>query len=320
MSLDDMRQRKLTEARKILQDLGFGPRRSNDIAGYTLLALAHLRPEDGWDRATAPLRRIKDIMDFIKEYYGITYAANTRETIRDEAVKYFAAAGLLLTNPDQPDRPRNSGKYAYQIEGRTLELLQCYGKEEWEMTLDKYLKEREQIRRELERARNIPVTLSPGKEISLSPGGQNNLIKNIIEEFCPRFAKEGVVIYIGDASGAYIDKDYANCLGMTIEPDQKMPDVLVYDPGRDWLFVIEAVTSSGSIDGKRRKELKELFQCYKVSLIFVTAFENRKKMRRFLDQISWDTEVWIASNPDHLIHFDGERFLMPYPDTNPGNS
>ena len=320
MSLDDMRQRKLTEARKILQDLGFGPRRSNDIAGYTLLALAHLRPEDGWDRATAPLRRIKDIMDFIKEYYGITYAANTRETIRDEAVKYFAAAGLLLTNPDQPDRPRNSGKYAYQIEGRTLELLQCYGKEEWEMTLDKYLKEREQIRRELERARNIPVTLSPGKEISLSPGGQNNLIKNIIEEFCPRFAKEGVVIYIGDASGAYIDKDYANCLGMTIEPDQKMPDVLVYDPGRDWLFVIEAVTSSGSIDGKRRKELKDLFLGRTARLIFVTAFEDRKKMRRFLDQISWDTEVWIASNPDHLIHFDGERFLMPYPDTNPGNS
>jgi predicted RNA methylase len=132
--------------------------------------------------------------------------------------------------------------------------------------------------------------------------------------------KEGVVIYIGDAGGAYIDKDYANCLGMTIETSQKISDVLVYDPGRDWLFVIEAVTSSGPIDGKRRKELKDLLKGCKASLIFVTAFENRKKMRRFLDQISWDTEVWVASDPDHLIHFDGERFLMPYPDTNPDNS
>jgi hypothetical protein len=259
-------------------------------------------------------------MDFIKEYYGITYAANTRETIRDEAVKYFAAAGLLLTNPDQPDRPKNSPKYVYQIEERTLKLLQCYGTDEWKENLSKYLVEREQIRRELERARNIPVTLSPGKKISLSPGGQNNLIKNIIEKFCPRFSKEGVVIYIGDAGGAYIDKDYANCLGMTIETSQKISDVLVYDPGRDWLFVIEAVTSSGPIDGKRRKELKDLLKGCKASLIFVTAFENRKKMRRFLDQISWDTEVWVASDPDHLIHFDGERFLMPYPDTNPDNS
>jgi hypothetical protein len=137
MSLDDLRQQKLKEAREILKALKFGPRQSNDIAGYTLLALAHLQPGDGWDRATASLCRIKDIMDFIEKYYGISYAPNTRETIRDEAVKYFAAAGLLLTNPDQPDRPRNSGKYAYQIEGRTLELLQCYGKEEWEMTLDK---------------------------------------------------------------------------------------------------------------------------------------------------------------------------------------
>jgi hypothetical protein len=310
----------LTEAREILQDLGFGPRQSNDIACYTLLALAHLQPGNGWDRATAPLCRIKDIMDFIEKHYGITYAPNTRETIRDEAVKYFAAAGLLLINPDQPDRPKNSPKWAYMIEEETLKLLQCYGKNEWRDKLNEYLKKHKQIRGELERTRDVSVTLPQGEEISLSHGGQNNLIKNIIEKFCPRFAKEGVVIYIGDAGGAYIDKDYATCLGMTIEPNQKMPDVLVYDPGRDWLFVIEAVTSSGSIDGKRRKELKDLFLGRTARLIFVTAFEDRKKMRRFLDQISWDTEVWIASDPDHLIHFDGERFLMPYPDTNPDNS
>ena len=189
MSLDNLHQQKLKEAREILQALGFGPCQSNDIACYTLLALAHLRPRDGWDRATAPLCRIKDIMDFIEKHYGIEYAPNTRETIRDEAVKYFAASGLLLTNPDKPDRPKNSPKYVYQIEGKTLELLQRYSTDEWKENLSQYLLEREQIRRELERERNIPVTLSPGKEISLSPGGQNNLIKDIIR------LHQGLVVY-----------------------------------------------------------------------------------------------------------------------------
>ncbi len=96
-----------------------------------------------------------------------------------------------------------------------------------------------------------------------------------------------------------------------------MPDVIVHDSSRKWILLIEAVTSAGPIDGKRRKELKDLFKNDTVGLVFVTAFSARKTMRRFLDQISWETEGWIADNPDHIIHFDGERFLGPYPATQP---
>ncbi|MDW8403471.1 BsuBI/PstI family type II restriction endonuclease [Chloroflexus sp.] len=317
------RKEKLTQAKTILRELGFGSRQSNDIAGYTLLALANVRPNLEWSEATAPLCGIKGIIDFIKEYYGVAYAPNTRETIRDEAVKYFVAAGLVLANPDQPDRATNSGKFVYQLSNETLELIKSFNTDQWESKLHDYLVKLAHIRQELDRARrvaDISITISPTKTIHVSPGGQNPLIKAIIEQFCPRFVKDWIIIYVGDARNEYRDENYMKQLGIVLNPASKMPDVIVYDQQRKWLLLIEAVTSAGPIDGKRRQDLKEVFKNNSAGLVFVTAFKDRKTMRRFLDQISWETEVWIADHPDHIIHFDGERFLGPYPDTQPSHS
>ncbi|WP_322488537.1 hypothetical protein [Chloroflexus sp.] len=123
---EKMRQEKLSPAKMILQQLGFGPRQSNDIAGYTLLALANLTPELLWSEATAPLCSIKEIIDFIKENCGESYTPNTHETIRNEVVKYFVASDLVAPNPDKPDRPTNSGKYVYQLSPATLQLLRSF--------------------------------------------------------------------------------------------------------------------------------------------------------------------------------------------------
>ena len=99
----------------------------------------------------------------------------------------------------------------------------------------------------------------------------------------------------------------------------KIPDVIVHHRARNWPLLIEAVTSAGPVDGKRRKELKDLFAGSKVGLVFVTAFENRRTMQTFVSHIAWESEVWIAEDPDHMIHFNGERFLGPYPDVMPTN-
>lgn len=148
---------------------------------------------------------------------------------------------------------------------------------------------------------------------------QRKLIKTVIEEFCPCFVPGGTVVYIGDAEDKFLhlDADYLQRLGVVIPAPAKMPDVVAHDVRRNWLLLIEAVTSAGPVDGKRRKELKELFACCKAGLVFVTAFSTRDVMRSFLTQISWETEVWVAEDPEHLIHFNGERFLGPYPDVMP---
>jgi hypothetical protein len=316
------RKTKVTEASQVLKALGFGTRQSNETAAYVFLALLDITAEMEWAEARNPLIGITPIMDFISKSYGVSYTPNTRETVRDYAVKFFVEMGILLRNPDDPARPTNSGKTVYQVEISALTLLRSYGDKEWDNNLVKYLSGRDPIRQELERRRSlvrIPVKLPNGQFISLSPGGQNPLIRNLIEEFCSRFVKDGCVLYVGDAETKFLhlDREYLSRLGVTIPASAKIPDVIIHDRRRNWLVLIEAVTSAGPIDGKRRMELKSLFSGCSAGLVFVTAFENRRTMQRFVSQISWETEVWIADDPNHLIHFDGERFLGPYPDVIP---
>ena len=316
------RKQRLAEAIRALTALQFGPKQRNEISAYTLLALLDLRPDVPWANAQAPLCGITPVIDFISAAYRVRYAPNTRETIRDDAVKFFVEAGLLLRNPDEPTRPTTSGRTIYQIEPSALVLLRKIGTPDWPPALVEYLASRKGLRNEISRKRylaRVPVALPDGSQVALSPGGQNPLIKAIIEQFCPAFAPGGVVIYIGDTENKFLhlEKAELGLLGVVLDSAAKMPDVIIHYRTKNWLLLIEAVTSAGPVDGKRRKELKDLFQGCKAGLVFVTAFETRRTMQSYLSHIAWESEVWIAEDPDHMIHFDGERFLGPYPDAMP---
>jgi hypothetical protein len=316
------KKQRLVEAAAALTALQFGSKQRNETAAYTLLALLDLQPEASWAEAQAPLRGVTPIIDFIAGAYGVRYAPNTRETIRDDAVKFFVEEGLLLRNPDDPHRPTNSGKTGYQIEPSALSLLRKFGTLEWTPALQRYLASRETLKHEIIRKRDlarVPVTLPDGSQVALSPGGQNPLIKDIIEHLCPVFAPGGVVLYIGDTENKFVHLEAAalDALGVTLDSAAKIPDVVVHYTKKNWLLLIEAVASDGPVDGKRRKELKGLFAGSKAGLVFVTAFENRRTMQSFVSYIAWESEVWLADDPNHMIHFNGERFLGPYPDVMP---
>ena len=316
------RKNRLAETIQALTSLQFGPRQRNDTAAYTLLALLALQPDSAWADAQAPLCGITPIIEFIATAYAVRYAPNTRETIRDDAVKFFVEEGLVLRNPDDPNRPTNSAKTVYQIEPTALALFRKHGTLEWDPALRHYLTSRAALKNEISRKRDlarVAVLLPDGSQVALSPGGQNPLIKAIIEHFCPAFAPGGVVLYIGDTENKFAHLQTAGlaALGVSLDSAAKIPDVIVHDTAKNWLLLIEAVTSAGPVDGKRRKELKGLFTGCKAGLVFVTAFENRRTMLSFGNHIAWESEVWIAEDPDHMIHFNGERFLGPYPDVMP---
>lgn len=308
---------RIEEALAILKDISAPRAQQNERSALCLLALADIRPETPWDQATSPRRGITEMMDWFREHYGKQYAPNTRETIRRQTVHQFVQMGMVVANPDQPDRPVTSPKSCYQLYQQALTLLKSYGSEQWEEARRNYAISVTNLLQD--GSRNIPiipVRLPDGQAIQLSSGGQNILIKDILESFCSRFTPGGVVLYVGDARDKFIINETQKFreMGVELDPHGKMPDVVVHYEQQDWLVLIEAVTSHGPVNLKRRNELKQLFQSSRKGLVFVTAFPSRKEMTRYLAEISWETEVWVADQPDHMIHFNGERFLGPYED------
>ena len=144
------RKKRLAEAIETLTALQFGPTQRNETAAYTLLALLDLQPDAAWADAQAPLRGITPIIDFIATAYGKRYAPNTRESIRDNAVKRFVRKGMLLCNPDDRNRPPSSGKTVYQIERTVLDLVRKFGSADWTPALRQYLASRVALEREVD--------------------------------------------------------------------------------------------------------------------------------------------------------------------------
>lgn len=308
---------RVDEALGILRSLGLPRQQLNERSALTLLALLDLKPGTPWAQGADPLRGITPMMDFFRDHYGKAYAPNTRETVRRQTVHQFQEAGLIVANPDKPERAVNSPKAVYQVEASALKLFRAFGGGTWDADLAAYLSSVETLKTRYAREREmtrIPVTVAPGHEITLSPGGQNVLVKQVIDEFAPRFASPGVLLYVGDTDEKFVhfDRDALSALGVAVDEHGKMPDVIIHHTGKDWLVLVEAVTSHGPVDGKRRDELRRLFAGSRAGLVFVTAFLTRKAMLGYLDQIAWETEVWVADSPSHMIHFNGERFLGPY--------
>ena len=310
-------KQRIEEALEILRALGLPRRQQNERSALTLLALLGLKPETPWSEAKAPLMGITPIMDFCRDHYGKHYAPNTRETFRRQSMHQFVDAGLAVPNPDEPSRPVNSPRFCYQIEPTALELLRTYGTDDWEARLEAFLSSLETLKQRYARARRmkmVPVVLAEGKDIYLTPGKHSILVKAIIEEFAPRFVPGGRVIYVGDTGDKwrYFDEQALRALGVTVDVHGKMPDVVIHHVEKDWLVLIEAVTSHGPVDAKRREELATLFEGARPGLVYVTAFLARSDMTKYISDISWATEVWVKDPGTHLIHFDGERFLGPY--------
>lgn len=309
--------RHIDEALTILASLDVPREQQNERSALVLLALLGMTPRTSWAAASDPMLGITEMMNVFRDQFGKDYAPNTRETVRRFTVHQFVQMGLVVANPDDPQRPVNSPANRYQVAPTLLKLARTFGSRAWRDSLAPFLagagalgklrpKEREMAL--------VAVKLPNGKRVPLTAGGQNELVKKIIEDFCPRFTPGGIIVYLGDTGQKqrHLETGYLERLGVTIDEHGKMPDVVVHLKDKDWLVLIEAVTSHGPIGIKRHNELKALFGSARSGLVFVTAFLTRRAMTKYLAEIAWETEVWIAEAPSHIIHFNGERFLGPY--------
>lgn len=311
------KETKLREARAILEDLGMPKAQLNERTALCLLALVNITPTKKWADCEAPLVGITPIMDWAKEHYDADYAPNTRETFRRQSMHQFIEAGVCLYNPDKPDRPVNSPKAVYQIESNLVAVLMLYGTDDYADALHEYKAERKTLVEQYAKVRAmqmVPVKVKDGYQITLSPGIHSELIRDIVEGFGPRYAPGGELVYVGDTGDkhGFFDKDLLASLGMVLDNHGKLPDVVIYMRDKNWLLLIESVTSHGPVESKRQMELARLFKTCTAGLVYVSAFPDRKTFLKYLDVIAWESEVWIADAPTHMIHFNGSRFLGPY--------
>lgn len=302
---------KVNEAKDILRQVGMPVQQQNDICAYSLLALAGITPADKWELAEREWTRIHDILLFAKEYYGKEYAENTRETVRKHCMHQFRDAAMIEDN----GMATNSPKYRYRLTHEFVNLLKFYGTMAWSLQLQSYIYAHGTLVekcRSKKRMKMLPVNIN-GNDFQFSPGKHNQLQKAIIENFAPRFAGNSICLYVGDTTDKdlYVDHAMLKKLGFEINRHDKLPDVVLYRPDKDWLYFIEAVTSVGAISSKRVLEIERFTKNVKAGKIYVTAFLNIEFYRKFVKEIAWETEVWLADMPEHMIHMNGDRFMGP---------
>lgn len=302
---------QIEEARDILRQIGMPPRQQADVCCYTLLAMAGQLPTNSW-RGVEPIWiRIHDIIYHSNQYYGATYAENSRETFRKQALHHFREAALVTDN----GMPTNSPNYRYRLTDEFANLISTYGTPFWPAALSEWGRNHVALATLYANQRQMammPVRIN-GQQFQFSPGAHNQLQKAILEDFAPRFAPGCVCLYVGDSSNRdlYMDADMMGQLGFAMNQHDKMPDVILYCPDRGWLYFVEAVTSVGPMSPLRIRDIERMTQYVTAGRVYVTAFPNRTYYKRFVDELAWETEVWLASEPDHMIHLNGDRFMGP---------
>jgi hypothetical protein len=307
---------KIEQAQEILEALGLPPAQQNEVSALTLLTLAKLSEDTPWKNAMSESLRVHDILAEIKQRYGREYAENSRETIRRNVLHQFEQAGIAIRNVDNPERPTNSGLNNYVLSELVLDAVRSYGTSKWKAKCKSFVDQQGKLLEVYQKAREqtkVPLQVAEGIIYKLSPGKHNKLEVEIVKEFGPRFAPGAKLIYLGDTAKKtlVLDKNAFAKLGIIVAEHGKFPDAILYDTKKKWLFLIEAVTAHGPVSPKRQIELQKVFEKCKAGKIYVTAFLDFATYKKYANDIAWETEVWIAEMPSHMIHFNGDRFLGP---------
>jgi hypothetical protein len=316
---------KLADAKQILAAFGLPKQQQNERSALTLLALCNLKETDTWKSSlkismavvgNKDNAKYEGVMRFIAEHYNKKYAENSRETFRRQTLHQFVQAGIVEHNPENPQLPTNSKDNHYRLTDAALKVIRAFGSKKWDQEVKVFGKNVGSLQETYNKSRNlqmIPIKLSNGKELKFSPGKHNQVQVAIIKEFASRFAQGSELLYVGDTANKdlYVDGKSLTALGIPINEHSKLPDVVLYDKKRNWLFLIEAVTSHGPVSPKRIVELEKFLKDCKAGKVYISAFPDFKEFKKHTADIAWDTEVWLMDSPEHMIHFNGDRFIGP---------
>ena len=309
------------EAIRILEacgiPLGEKSRRQREKTAMAFLAVAGVTHSAGWSSAGdgAPIGTRK-IITFINQHFQESISPGSYDDIRRKDLHELILARFVASSAGKPGASVNDPTRGYALSDDFRNLVRRFGMKGWQAEAAAFMSGRPSLADRLSLAGDlaaVPVELPGGVTLSLSSGPHNLLQKAVIEKFLPRYAEGSSVVYLGDTAckELYRDAELAASLGLSIDTSAKIPDIILFSGSKNWLFLIEAVHSFGPITNQRRMELRQFAGHCGAGLVFVTAFLDLNAFRKAAAVIGWDTEVWIAAEPGHLIHWNGDRFLGP---------
>ena len=321
---------KIAEAAAILASIDFPlgkdefrtKLRQNRVC-LVLLAVADLSPNTPWKSAKAHgegakphAPRTRDIIIFLNQNYGTNISSGSYDDIRRKNLDYLVEAGLVVPSARRAGASTNDSTRGYAISQDGARLLHAYGSTKWQAAVKRFRKSHGSLSTRLQRPvtmQMVEVKFPDGRKIQLSAGPHNKIQKAVIEEFLPRFARQPRVLYLGDTTkkDLIVDLPGLEALGLALNQHDRLPDIVVLDEERNWLFLIEAVHSSNPVSPIRHLALERLAAKCKLGKVFVSVFENLRSFGKWAPGISWETEIWIIENPTHMIHNNGERFFGP---------
>lgn len=313
----------INEALDILFSVGipFSGKRERGLESMALAFLAVAGVKKSWKEAQGQNEhrhlKTRDIIKFINEHFEENISSGSYDDIRRKHLKLPVLADLILNSANNPSAAQNDPTRGYTLSSEFKTLVTFYGTEDWAIKLKLFKKNQPSLNEILQRKRDMPkvrVTLPSGHILDFSRGGHNQLQREIIEEFLPRFGGDCEVLYVGDAADKYLlrEDDKLKELGFFELTHDSLPDIVAYNEKKNWVFLIEAFFTSGPMSEERILELKKALKSCSAGLVFVTAFTSKTDFRKNIADIGWETEVWTADNPDHLVHFNGNKFLGPY--------
>lgn len=309
----------------ILKDTGIPfenltPRRKERMA-MAFLAVAGVTDTAQWKNARqsgdgyAPQTR--QIIEYINSNFKEDISSGSYDDIRRKDLKLLTVAGIIDRSANNPDAAVNNPTRGYALNADFAKAVRLYGTPAWDAEIKAFIAKNGELRDRLAAKRTIsaiPVVVPDGRTLAFTPGAHNRLQKAVIEKFLPNFGFGAELLYVGDTADKYLyleEESLKQLLFFEIAHGE-LPDIVAYSKAKNWLYLVEAVHTSGPINAIRLAELKRLTKQCTADIVYVTAFLDKATFRKYAPEIAWETEVWIADNPEHLIHFNGDKFLGPY--------
>ena len=294
--------------------------RQKEKMAMAFLAVGDVHSLGGWKRIKDSNNTYsvttREIIDFHNTYFEENISKGSYDDIRRKDLARLILATIVVNS--KPGSNTSNPTRGYRINSEYSRIIKNYGQPDWFAQVSSFNQMHPTYQDRISTRRDLPklsVTTPDGKTIELKDGEHNAIQKQIIEEFLPRFGYNAVVLYCGDSDNKYgliHEKEELERVGFSDLKQSILPDVVAYSSEKNWVFLIEAYHTSNPITPQRKMELQQEMGDKAACAVFVTAFENSTSYRNCPEELAWETEVWIATEPDHLIHRNGHRFMGPY--------